>query len=494
MKIDKGNTKLNFLYNISYEVIRIIVPLLTTPYISRVLGSEGIGRYTLAQTYAQYFVLFGVIGLNSYAARELAYVRDNEDKFKSRFWEVFAAKLVTMGLAIAIYMLVFFGLGLGNLCNQICLIYLASEVFNISYYFTAVERFKTIAIRNTIIKFVSMLLIFAFVKKPEHVWLYTLILALSDVLGQVINWCSVDRLILKKPKLSFGDFKTMMRISVSLFLPTVAIQVYTMLDKVMLGIIVGESETGIYENANKLIRLASTVSGAVAAVYMPRMANNFANRKMESFFGSLRKVFQFSSFLCFPMCFGLIAIAKDFAPLYYGTQFKGIEVLFYLGAIMIVSLGWSGVLGDMVLVPAGKQKYYTIAVVCGALLNILMNSWMIPLWGASGAMIASVFAEVVGMSVMYTYIRRDFHVVGLLHGIWKYILSAVIMCIVVLVESAILSASAWIICIEIVSGAIIYIICLILLKDSIIKEVVLALQSTMYKLKNRKGNGERLCL
>ena len=358
-----------------------------------------------------------------------------------------------------------------------------SELFNISYYFTAVERFKTIAIRNTIIKLVSMILIFALVKTNNHVWIYTLILVLSDVLGQVINWCSLDKFILKKPKLTLGNFRIMMRVSFSLFLPTVAIQVYTMLDKVMLGVIMGESETGFYENANKLLRLASTVSSAVVAVYIPRMSNDYANNRMETFIQSLKKVFKFVSFLSFPMCCGLMVIAKDFTLLYYGIGFAGIEVLFYIGAIMIISLAWSGVLGNMVLIPSGKQRFYTIAVVSGAGINIVLNCWMIPLWGASGAMIASVLAEVIGMFIMYIYSKKEFKIVGFFHGVERYILASIIMSVVIWMESTVLRADIRAICIEVISGVIIYILCLLLLKDSIVRQVFRFLKQITYKFK-----------
>lgn len=481
MKIDSNKTKANFIYNISYEVIRVIVPLLTTPYISRVLGSYGIGEFALAQTYSMYFVMFGVLGLNSYATRELAYVRNDENRFAEVFWQVISAKIVTLSISIAIYIFVFWIIIPDGLCNKIYLIYLVSEIFNIGFYFIAVERFKTIAFRNILIKAVSMVFIFVFVSEKSHTWRYTLIIVLAEILGQIINWISVDRVIIRKIQFSLKNFKQELVVAVSLFLPTLAIQVYTMLDKLMLGMIIGESATGFYENANKMIRLASAVASAAIAVFIPRMANDFANKKFDNFNQNIVKVFKFVSFLVFPMCTGLMAIASDFSPWYYGEDFGGIEMLFYIGSIMIISLGWSGLFGSMVLVPAGKQKYYTLGVTVGAAINLVLNICLIPRYASNGAMIASVMAEVIGMLIMYHYVEKEFNTIGLLKWCIPYLIASGIMGGIIVALGSLLEAN-WLTTIaEIGLGAVIYFVILIFLKDSIMTEMILMVSKTMRK-------------
>lgn len=472
MRIDSNKTKANFVYNILYEIIRVIVPLITTPYISRVLGSYGIGEFALAQTYSMYFVMFGVLGLNSYATRELAYVRNDENRFAEVFWQVVSAKIVMMSISIAIYIFVFWAIVPDGVCNKIYLIYLISEIFNIGFYFIAVERFKTIALRNITIKAVSMVFIFMFVTEKSHTWRYTLIIVLAEVLGQIVNWISVDRVIIRKIHFSLKNFKRELSVAVSLFLPTLAIQVYTMLDKLMLGMIIGESATGFYENANKMIRLASAVASAAVAVFIPRMANDFANKKLDNFNQNIVRVFKIVSFLVFPMCVGLMAIASDFSPWYYGEDFTGIEMLFYIGSIMIVSLGWSGLFGSMILVPAGKQKYYTLGVTVGAVINFIFNVCLIPRYASNGAMIASVVAEVVGMLIMYYYVRKEFNTVGLLKKCIPYAIASGIMGAIVVFLGAILKANWITTIVEIGLGAAIYLTVLILLKDSIVNEIL----------------------
>lgn len=397
----------NFFYNTLYEVFRILVPLLTTPYISRVLGADGVGTYTLAHTYVQYFILFAGLGFSTYGARELAYVRDNQKKFNQVFIEIFITRGILLALAVVIYLGVFFlGGWKEDLSYKICLIYLVASIFDINYYFRAMENFKTVAMRNIAIKIVAMLLVFCFVKNAEQVWLYTLILALSELIGQGIMIISMDRNTWKNPVYKKCNIKKHFLQSLSLFIPALAIQVYTMLDKVMLGEMCGENATGYYENAQKMVRLASTIATSIVAVSVPRMSYLFANKDQEKFNKQFVDVFAYVNFLAFPICFGLIVISNNFSSWYYGENFVGIEYLIVAGAPLIISLGWSCILGNMVLIAMNKQKLYTITVYAGAVVNIILNIMLIPQLGALGATVSSVAAEFIGTFLMIYYSRK----------------------------------------------------------------------------------------
>ena len=473
MRDSKGKIRKNFIYNISYEIFRILVPLITTPYISRVLGSQGIGTYTLASTYSSYFVMFGVLGLSSYAARELAYVREQEEKLETIFWEIFSAKLLTLGVATTFYILVFGIYNVKhNISYKICILYLVAEIFNISYYFTAVENFKNIVIRNVFIKLVSLICIFAFIRRADQVWLYTLILASAEFLGQVFMWTSLDKDLLKKHKFSIKNCGKHIKVSITLFIPSLAIQMYTLLDKVMLGEICGVSEVGIYENAQKIIRLSATVSSAIVAVSIPRMSNYSASKRTELFEYHLKKVFQFVSFLIFPMCFGLIAISKDFIPLYYGNSFDGIDKLFWTGPFLIISLGWSSIFGNMILITTGNQRYYSKAVFTGAIFNFILNIFLIPRSGALGAISASLIAEITGMVLMYKYSRKITNLNGFFKGIIKYLISSIGMFVFIVCLSCVLEKGVSALIVKILGGSIFYFGIMFLLREEMVTEII----------------------
>lgn len=469
----KIGIKQNFAYNISYEIVRLLVPLITTPYISRVLGSEGIGVYTLSNTYAQYFVLFAGLGFSTHAAREMAYVRDDENEIRKSFWEIFFARAVLLLAAIIIYYFSFFVFEVrADVSYKISIIYLIAALFDFSYYFKALENFRTIAIRNIIIKVISLLAIFIFVKKADDVWKYVAIIAIAELIGQLIMVFSLGKWVWRKTKLSWCSIRKHFKISLSLFLPTLAIQVYTMLDKLMIGEICGESETGYYENAQKMVRLASTIASAIVSVSAPRIAYYYANHNQNQFRVHFKKVFNFVSFLVFPMSVGLIAVASNFSSWYYGSSFDGIDLLVRVGSVLIVSLGWSGIMGNLILIPTGNQKYYTISVYIAAALNIVMNAFLIPKYGALGALIASDTAEFLSLILMTYFSNKLYGVLPEMRSCIKYILVSLMMGLVVAIVGSQLTHGVLSTVILVLVGGSVYVIILFLLKDDILYIVV----------------------
>lgn len=475
----------NFLYNSLYEVFRILVPLLTTPYISRVLGADGIGTYTLAHTYVQYFILFAGLGFSTYGARELAYVRDDQKKFNQVFIEIFITRGILLAGAVLIYLGIFFIADWKNdLSYKICLIYLLASIFDITYYFKAMENFRTVAMRNISIKAIAMLLVFCFVKNANQVWLYTLILAVSELLGQGIMIVSIDKSIWKNPVYEKKNIKKHFLQSLSLFIPAVAIQVYTMLDKVMLGEICGENATGYYENAQKMVRLASTVASSIVAVSVPRMSYLFAQKDQEKFKKLFIKVCSYVNFLVFPMCFGLIAIASNFSSWYYGENFVGIDKLVVVGAPLIISLGWSCILGNMVLIAMNKQKLYTIAVYVGAAINIILNILLIPKVGALGATVSSVAAEFSGMILMFYYSRKLCPIWTCLIKSVQCLVASIVMAVVIGVVQGFLSYSIFSTLLLICIAVLVYILLMGIMKNEVL------LQGVSILNKRVKGGGD----
>lgn len=485
----KQTMRSNFIYNISYELFRIIVPLITTPYISRVLGSNGVGTYTLAHTYSQYFILFAGFGFSTYAARELAYERDDSDKLRNTFWEVFLLRLLFMSLSIILYLILFFTgeFRLNSISNQICIIYLIAALFDFSYYFRAMENFKKIALRNFAIKIFSLVLIFCLINDESQVWLYTLILASSEFLGQLIMIFSLDKSLFRRFKIRKNNLKKHFVGAFALFIPTLAIQVYGMLDKVMLGAMVGEGAVGYYENAQKMVRLASTIPSAMVAVSTPHVAYDYSQGNYDKIKAHFTRVFRYVSFLAFPMCLGLIAIAPNFSNWFYGSKFVGIESLVMAGAVLIISLAWSGLLGNMILVATGNQKYYTISVYIGAALNICMNTALIPRIGAMGAILSSDVAELTGMVLMFYFSNKIFGIGNNLKYAVRYFISASCMGVVIFTLNQFMKYNLVSTIIEIVIGLIVYIAIMIIRRDDCLWEMIKAFTEQINRIKNRKS-------
>lgn len=484
----KIGLKQNFAYNISYEIMRLLVPLITTPYISRVLGSEGIGVYTLSSTYAQYFVLIAGLGFSTYAAREMAYVRDDENEIRKSFWEIFFSRAVLLLAAIIIYYFSFFVFEVKtDVSYKISIIYLIAVLFDFSYYFKALENFRTIAIRNIIIKLFSLFSIFIFVKKSDDVWKYVTIIAIAELIGQFIMVFSLDKSVWRKTKLSWCSIRKHFKISISFFLPTLAIQIYTMLDKLMIGEICGESETGYYENAQKMVRLASTIASAIVSVSAPRMAYYYAKHNQNEFRAHFKKVFDFVSFLVCPMSVGLVVVASNFSSWYYGSNFDGIDLLVRVGSVLIISLGWSGIMGNLILIPTGNQKYYTISVYIAAALNVAMNAILIPQYGALGALIASDAAEILGLILMTYFSNKLYKVLPAMRSCIKYILVSLIMGLVVAIVGSQLTYGVLSTVILVLIGGSVYVIILFFYKDDVLHIAVDTVKRYLVKICGKLG-------
>ncbi|MGH4139612.1 flippase [Clostridium sp.] len=418
----------NYLYNLMYQIFTIILPIITIPYVSRILGAGGLGRYALTNAYAQYFVLFGMLGLSVYSSREIAFVRDDNEKLSRTFWEINLLRFITVGLSLIFY-IVIFGIIIDSSYKMVYIIQalvVLSSLVDISWLFIGLENFKKVVIKNTLVKLIGVILIFVFVKNDSQLWIYTLILGGTEFIGQVIMWfdipSNINFILPKKESLIIH-----IRYSIRLFIPQIAINVYTMLDKVMLGALVNESQVGMYDNSQKIIKILITVVTTLAIVTIPKMSNLYKNKKYEEFNNNVYKSFSFVSFVAFPMTFGLIGVCRSFVPWFYGKGFEGIVPMFYIGSFLMITLGWSSILGNQVLISIKREKQFTIAVTAGAIINVIFNIILINKYEGVGTTISSVIAEYVGMFLMVYYLRDILDIRRLFKPVGKYLISSLIM-------------------------------------------------------------------
>ncbi|MDU5724047.1 MAG: oligosaccharide flippase family protein [Clostridium butyricum] len=457
----------NYLYNLMYQVITILLPIITIPYVSRILGADGLGKYALTNAYAQYFVLFGMIGLSIYCSREIAYVRDDKKKLSKTFWELNFLRFVTMGISIVLYIIIFvFIVKTDNkLINIIQTTILLSALVDISWLFIGLENFKKVSIRNTIVKLVGVSLVFIFVKESSQVWLYSLILGGVQFIGQIIMWFDIP----KEIEFIYPKSKEMIQhlnFSFKLFIPQMAINIYTMLDKVMLGWLSNEAQVGMYDNSQRIIKISITIVTTLATVTIPKMANLYKNGQVKEFSEYVYKSFSFVSFLAFPMAFGLIGICRNFIPWFYGTGFEGIEPMFYFGSWLMITLAWSSIVGNQVLISIKRDKMFTIAVTTGAIVNVILNFILIRRFEGVGTTISSVVAEFTGMFIMVYFVRDIISPKKLFKVVPKYFMSAFIMFIVVVILGEFIGETIISTIIQALLGIFIYFAIMVITKDN----------------------------
>lgn len=425
------STLKNYSYNLLYQITALIVPFVTIPYISRVFGAEGIGSYAVSYAIAQYFCLFGILGLNTYGTRQIAYCRDNEAECRKTFWNLNYMRAITMGIALLLYVIyVLFFVEKAKLTIYLCQsLVLWASFFDISWFFYGKEEFRLTALRNIIVKVIGMILVFVFVRDSKDVWIYALIIALTLFLGQIIMWnIPLRKMKIEKPDLNLIWYYC--QNTIKLWIPTIAINIYTQLDKVMLGYMTCDAQVGLYENSQHMIKLVSTITTTLATVMTPRMSNLFARNEINKLRVGVYKSFRFVSLLAFPMVFGIIAIRNTFVIWFFGKSFEEISTLLIVSAWLVLTLSWSNVIGNQVLIACGKEKYYTMSVSIGAVTNICMNIMLIPKLLCMGAIVSSVVAEYIGMIFMVFFARKIVFVNELLKGQIKYLLAAGLMYIV----------------------------------------------------------------
>lgn len=464
----KKSVKINYFYNLIYNLLTLLLPLLTTPYLSRVLGVENIGIYGFTNSIVTYFVLFGCLGTTLYGQREIAYVQDDKEKQSKVFYEIFFVKLISMFISILLYGFSFCLDGTLNLYYQILLIYLVANVFDISWYLQGIEEFDKTVIRNLIVKVLSIILIFVLVKKPDDLWIYFTIFAGSELLGNITMWIYVPK-YLNKPNFKKLNLKNHLKPILMLFIPQIAIKVYTVLDKTMIGVISGNmNDVGFYEQGQNIVRALIVIITAYGTVMASRIAYTYKNSDKKETIQYLKSSFRFSWLLGIPLMLGTIAVADKLVPWFFGDGYDPVSNIIKFTSPLIIAIGLNNVLGMQYLVPIGRQKDFTTAVVIGALSNFVLNNILIRLFGTIGAVIASVLAETIILIYELYVTRKEFNWLMIFNGVFKYLIAGIIMFIVIYNIELHLGVSLLNTFIVFIIGVITYFIMLLLLRDSYI--------------------------
>ena len=461
----KSITK-NYIYNLTYQILIIILPIITTPYLSRVLGAENLGIYSYTLAIATYFITFGSLGVALYGQREIAFEQDNTDKYSKTFWEILIFRFITMSISIVLYYIVFINGTQYQLYYKILLLEIIGNCIDISWFFQGLEEFKKTVFRNTIVKIISLISIFAFVKTKNDLTIYFVIYVLSTLIGNLTLWFYLPKYLVH---VNFKDLQIFKHLkpTLTLFVPQIAVQVYTLLDKTMTGTIISDkSEVGYYDQAQKIIKMLLTIITSFGTVMMPRIANTYSKGDKEQIQKYMSNSFCVVFMLAFPLIFGIASVAPAFVPLFFGEGYDKVIILMRVISPIILLIGLSNVTGTQYLLPIKRQTEYTISVICGAIINFIMNMILIPKYGAIGASIGTVIAEFTVTAVQAYFVKKDFDFKKVLLLSKNYIISSIAMFVLCFGLSNLINKNAILsICLQVILGAITYFIILFLMKD-----------------------------
>lgn len=461
----------NYICDFLYRILTIITPIITAPYISRIIGADGIGDYSYTQSICSYFALAAILGSNVYGQREIAFCCNDKDKRSYVFWEIMCIRVVTIVASSSAYMLLcIHSEGKIKILLLLQLVDILGLLFDITWLLQGVEEFGIILYRNIIIKVLSVLSIFLFVKNRSDLYLYVFLTSIAVVAGNISVWPQVGKFICFVPwkKLHIKRHLTPI---LSLFLPTIALRLYDAFDKTMLGMIVGlSSENGYYEQALKIITMAITVVTSLGNVMAPRMAVLHSQKNKEKLASYLYSSFEITWALALPISFGIMAVAGNLIPWFLGEGYGKVIILLRCLAIICIAMGMKNVIGLQYLVPTERQKQYTKSILFGLGVNVVLNMLLIPRYQSIGAVMASVISEYFIVCVQLFMIRKEIRVGGIFNTIQGKLISAIIMGVIIYFLSEIMPAAIFSTLILICVGVIVYFSMLLLFKDiSIIK-------------------------
>ena len=475
--------KKNYVYNVAYQILTVITPLITAPYLSRVLGPDGVGTVSFVESIVSYFTLFATLGITSFGQREISYVQDDIQKRSMVFWNTKILGFCTSGIALLIYFAFSVMQGENSPIYLILSLNIVAVFFDITWFFQGVEEFGKIVVRNTIIKVANIAFIFILVKDKTDILIYAIGIGLFTVLGNISLWSYLPKYI---SRVKFADLEPFKKIKVvlSLFLPTIAVQIYTVLDKTMIGVITGSSfENGYYEQAVKMSRMLLSIVTALGSVVVPRIGYLYERKEYPEIQRIIYRSYRFAWFLGLPMCVGLMITADNFVPWFFGPEYEGVIPLLRILSLIIIVIGINNVISVQYLVPTKRQNLLTLTLVIGAVTNFCLNVVLIRYYASVGAAIASVIAETVIAIVQLVLMRKEVSTLRILkEGIHYYIATA-IMAVVLIPIHKLLSPSPIHTLMLVIIGATVYFGTLLIEKDEF---MITNIKSIMMKIKKKK--------
>lgn len=466
----RRSLKANYIYNLIYQIIAMLTPFITTPYISRILGAKGIGEYSYGLSIVTYFSILGTLGITTYGQIEIAKIRDNLGRLRILITEVMIARILTMFISCIAYGVVVVLAVDHKKILFVLVLYLLSQISDISWILQGLEEFQSLVARNIVVKIINILFIFILIKSDSDLYLYAGLMQGIVFVGNFFLWPNIWKFLdFSKNKISFYHLLKHWKGSMVYFIPTVATTIYTVLDKSMIGWIThSDIQNGYYEQAHKIEQILVVGLTSLGTVTLPRITNMYINHDNVGIKRIMEKSIKLVLFISVPMCFGLMGIVDIFIPIFLGKGYDECIVLTKIFSLLIIVVGLDNTIGRQCLMAMGRQKLFNIGVIFGALLNFTLNLLLIPSLGALGAVISSVCSEMLILG-LFLYFSRDFMKFNIISSIYKYIIASILMYILVKYIGLQFRGSLIILFVQIVLGILCYLGVLLILNENFAK-------------------------
>ena len=466
--------KKNIAISTLYQILIIILPLITAPYIARVLGPDQSGVYDYTNSIMTYFAMFAALGTASYGVREIARVRDDAAMRSKLFWEIELMTVMTSTVCIIAWFIFIAITPQYKVIYLVLTMGLLSTMFDISWFFAGMEQFKYTVTKNAACKLIGVILMFLFVKKEEDLLLYIIIMISSTMIGNLSMWLYVPRFV-KKVDFRTLTFRKHFHETLIYFVPTVATSIYTVLDRTLIGVITkNKAENGFYHYAMQIVNMMKALTfSSLNMVLGSRLSFLFAEKKYDEIKEKIADSTNYILFMGYGICFGVIGVAKRFVPVFLGPGYDRVATMLILMSPIVIIIGISNCLGSQYYTPAGYRKLSAKYIIIGAVVNLLLNLLLIPKYWGYGAITASLIAESV-ITILYMkncngYLRVE----TIIKDSWKKIIAGLVMLIVIRALDGIISSDILALLVEIAVGFTVYCAVIVLLRDSFMTDLLM---------------------
>lgn len=379
-----------------YQILMLVVPLLLSKYVTSIFTKDVLGVYSYSYSIANNFVIIGMLGIQKYGTRIIAQSKINNTALRKTFWSLLYVHLIGCCLSLFTYFVMCTFIQKNIYIFLIQGLFVASIIFDITWLFYGLEDFRSVVLKNGAVKILEIVLIVAFVKTNSDLWKYTLIMSGSVLLGQVVMIPQAIKLI-KPITVSKSDMIKHLKPMLILSISVIATSIYASIDKTILGLLSEgkEGSVAIYDYSEKIIKIPLTIIASTGTVMLPRMSALLSQKETAKARNYISNSVIIISMLAIGAAFGISSISRNFVTLWYGTEYNDCinTIVFLSPLIFLVSFG--DIIRSQYLIPQNKDKEFTISVVCGSLLNLVLNIVLIPLLDINGAILSTLIAETI---------------------------------------------------------------------------------------------------
>lgn len=459
----------NYLYNVLYNILVLVAPLVTAPYLARVLGAKQLGIYSYVNSATSIIISISIIGLSSYGSRQIAYVRDNPEKVSQEFWNLMSLRVCLCVLGTVAY---FMFACRTEYLPYFCFYYLyyLGNALDCTWLFVGTEDMKIPALKNIAAKMIGIIGIFIFVHNQRDLWKYVLLLACATFSGMVLTYPQIKKYCSFRTP-DFKSYKKHFIGAVILFLPSLVSTIYLQMDKVMIEWLTGETaQISYYDQAEKIVMIPLTFITVLSTVMMPRIANEFANNNRERITELLTKACRVSLFMAFPLMFGIAGIANCFIPWYLGNEFLSTAKALMILSPIVLSNTLVGISGTQYFIATNQVKILLLSNSLAALLNITVNALLIPKFGYVGAAAATLFSNYTLVIVQYYALSKQLTVKRMFRKTWRYFAASIVMFGAVFGIGSVCPPRPLTTIMQIIAGMIVYFGIMLIIKDDLARE------------------------